>query len=174
MHPTKDVKRLNIEKDAFSGSLSDGGQRKKRFCSKHQNTPFPMAVSDYQITILEEHTPAPKNATFIQVHRDNILGDTLDSDKISVGIHHYNNLKTRVENAERLKVFLDSFKSLWKTECTQSKKEVNKAFISSEYKQICFGYAATPCTAMFQNESKKNTKTMTFDGGRSVLKMTGA
>lgn len=68
----------------------------------------------------------------LQYRRGKLFKGKLDSEKVSVSILHYNNLKMRLENAERINVFLECSGSLWETECLRKKKDVSKALVSSE------------------------------------------
>lgn len=102
---------LVYSRNCLLRSLAWRRTERKRFCSKRQNRLYTISAFDVQITTLKEHTSAPKKWLFVQTHRDEILEENLDSDKISAFIHDKNNLKKRLENAEKISHF---FRIFWK------------------------------------------------------------
>lgn len=70
----------------------------------------------------------------------------------SINVIHYNNLKPRLERAERLNVFLQSSGKLWESKCSRLKKELEDAIVSNECKRPCSFGGQTLSTSASRNQ----------------------
>lgn len=105
LHEVKNTTSLRRPKTATSKTLQHNGHAKKRFSSIRQNEILMFTASVNQNSTLEAYISSPTGAPVPQRCNWEDAAERQDREKIIVSIFQSNNLKTRLENAERLTFF---------------------------------------------------------------------
>lgn len=128
------------------------------------------STSDYQKAPLEASIPASIGTRAVKTRNDEVVADEKYTERVSVSILYYKDIKTRPQIAERLEAFLKSLGSLLKIERFPLRKVLNKALASDECKFICHGHAETTPTSASQIEIIKERQTKKGDRNGMLLK----